>query len=198
MSQSVMAPLETAAQQVGLNQVVGSDSQASDDRDSEAGGSRNARNLDPSGGDGGVAHPHEYDATRAVNVRLANQLTRQGLDTHRLGIEARRLGSTGEAIYGPPRRRDASLRAQRIMHLTVLASAMRVHGISEPSISRAQLYAARMFDAFEARGIRVPPPRVFDPMAPSARDRQRRHRTPARTANRELARVPSEPFVLSR
>jgi hypothetical protein len=141
MSQSVMAPLETAAKQVGLNQVVGSDSQPSDDRDGGRGGSPNARNLDPSGGDGGASPPHEYDATRAVGVRLADQLTRQGLGTHRVGSEAPRLDSTGEAMYGPPRRRDASLRVQRIMHLTVLASAMRAHGISEPLISRAQLYA---------------------------------------------------------
>jgi hypothetical protein len=198
MSQSVIAPLETAARRVGLNQVIGRDSQPSDDRDGGAGGSPNARHLHPSGGDSGAARPDEYDATRAVGARLADQFTREGLGTHRLGIETPRLGSTGRATYGPPPRRDASLRVQRIMQLAVLASAMRVHGISEPSISRAQRYAARLFDVFEARGIRIPPPRVFDPMVPSARDRQRRRRTPERTANRERERVPSEPCVLSR
>jgi len=69
---------------------------------------------------------------------------------------------------------------------------MRQQGFSERSISRVQQRAQRLLDAFEAEGVEVPRPRVFDPEAPSARSRRPRA-TQERATAREMERTPSEP-----
>ncbi len=84
---------------------------------------------------------------------------------------------------GPPR---ASPEA-RAVQMAVLTAAMRQHGFSERSIVRVQQHAQRLLDAFAAEGVIVPPPRVFDPQAPSARNRRTRtaaERVPAREVER--------------
>lgn len=102
------------------------------------------------------------------------------------------------AEAGSPRRRGAQ-RAdkERTLHLAVLTAAMREQGFGERSISRVQQRAARMLDAFEKEGIPVPTPKIFDPKAPSSRDRRTRaavERSPAR----EIERAPAEPTIPAR
>ncbi len=91
-------------------------------------------------------------------------------------------------------RRDRSTASpeERAVQLAVLTSAMRQQGFSERSISRVQQRAQRLLDAFEAEGVAVPRPRVFDPDAPSARSRRPRA-TQERATAREMERTPSEP-----
>ncbi|PYE17267.1 hypothetical protein C7410_12676 [Paraburkholderia silvatlantica] len=75
----------------------------------------------------------------------------------------------------------------RAVQMAVLTAAMRQHGFSERSIARVQQRAQRLLDAFAAEGVTVPTPRVFDPQAPSARNRGTRtaaERVPAREAGR--------------
>jgi hypothetical protein len=81
---------------------------------------------------------------------------------------------------------------ERAVQLAVLTTAMRQQGFSERSISRVQQRAQRLLDAFEAEGVEVPRPRVFDPEAPSARSRRPRA-TQERATAREMERTPSEP-----
>lgn len=80
----------------------------------------------------------------------------------------------------------------RAVQMAVLTAAMRQHGFSERSIARVQQRAQRLLDAFAAEGVTVPTPRVFDPQAPSARNRGTRtaaERVPAR----EVGRAREEP-----
>jgi hypothetical protein len=84
----------------------------------------------------------------------------------------------------------------KVLHLAVLAGAMREQGFSARSISRVQQRAEQMLEAFGKEGIPVPRPKVFDPEAPSERDRRARAangRAPAREIERELAHTPAEP-----
>jgi hypothetical protein len=76
--------------------------------------------------------------------------------------------------------------------MAVLTAAMRQHGLSERSIALVQQHAQRLMGAFEAEGVTVPRPRVFDPEAPSARSRRIRA-APDRAQSREVERAPSEP-----
>ncbi|CAB3782186.1 hypothetical protein [Pararobbsia alpina] len=99
-------------------------------------------------------------------------------------------GTSRVVRHSSHRHRDESVQVQRTMHLAVIASAMRAQGFSEQSIFLARQHAARMYDLFQAQGIRVPTPKVFDPTAPSARTRPGRPSTLDRTANREIERVP--------
>jgi hypothetical protein len=89
-------------------------------------------------------------------------------------------------------RSEESVDAQRAIQLAVVVAAMRAQGFSERSISRVEEHASRMIHAFQAEGVRVPTPKVFDPKAPSARARHIRS-APDRAANREIERAPSEP-----
>jgi len=73
---------------------------------------------------------------------------------------------------------------------------MQEQGFSERSIARVQQRAARMLVAFEKEGIPVPTPKVFDPKAPSGRDRRKRP-APEREPARELDRTPAEPSPMS-
>ena len=87
--------------------------------------------------------------------------------------------------------------SERALHLAVLAAAMREQGFSERSVARVHQRAERMLVAFAREGIPVPVPKVFDPSAPSGRDRRKRSvpdRTPAREIDRTRAeRSPSSP-----
>ncbi|MBN3804345.1 DNA primase [Paraburkholderia sp. Ac-20336] len=95
------------------------------------------------------------------------------------------------------RRRDARYpESERALHLAVLMAAMREQGFSERSVARVQQRAERMLVAFQSEGIPVPTPKVFDPNAPSGRDR-RRHSAPERTPAREIDLTPAEPSSLS-
>jgi hypothetical protein len=96
-----------------------------------------------------------------------------------------------------PRRRGAQHPdSEQALHLAVLTAAMREQGFSERSIARVQQRAARMLVAFEKEGIPVPTPKVFDPKAPSGRDRRRRP-APEREPAREIDRTPAEPSSMS-
>jgi hypothetical protein len=92
------------------------------------------------------------------------------------------------------RRREPSVVSpgERAVQMAVLTAAMRQQGFSERSISRVQQRAQRLMTAFEAEGVAVPRPRVFDPEAPSARSR-RTHAAPERVPTREVERGSSEP-----
>ncbi|AOK19226.1 DNA primase [Burkholderia ubonensis] len=111
------------------------------------------------------------------------------------GGEPRSLDAHAEPIaaQAPHRRRDAQYsESERTLHLAVLTAAMREQGFSERSVARVQQRAERMLVAFQHDGIPVPTPKVFDPNAPSGRDRRKR---PAqeRTSAREIDRTPLEP-----
>jgi hypothetical protein len=105
------------------------------------------------------------------------------------------LGATepDPAKQPAPRNRNAALsEEERAMHLAVVVAAMREQGFSDRSISRVQMRAARMLDALHSEGIAVPTPKVYDPKAPSTRDRRARS-APDRVAGREMERVPADP-----
>ncbi|RDK01147.1 LPD7 domain-containing protein [Paraburkholderia lacunae] len=81
---------------------------------------------------------------------------------------------------------------ERAVQMAVLTAAMRQQGFSERSIARVQQRVQRLMTAFEAEGVTVPRPRVFDPDAPSTRNRRTRA-APERVPTREVERGPSEP-----
>lgn len=105
------------------------------------------------------------------------------VDTHAEPIPAQELH----------RRRDAQYaESERALHLAVLTAAMREQGFSERSVARVQQRAERMLVAFQHDGIPVPTPKIFDPNAPSGRDRRKRA-GPERAPAREIDRAPTEP-----
>ncbi|MDS0858640.1 DNA primase [Burkholderia pseudomultivorans] len=107
----------------------------------------------------------------------------QSLDVHAVPI----------AEQGSHRRRDAQhAQSERTLHLAVLTAAMREQGFSERSVARVQQRAERMLAAFQHDGVPVPTPKVFDPYAPSGRDRRKRA-GPERVPAREIDRTPPEP-----
>jgi hypothetical protein len=79
-----------------------------------------------------------------------------------------------------------------VLHLAVLVGAMREQGFSARSIARVQRRAEQMLDAFGREDIPVPRPKVFDPKAPSERDRRARPAA-GRAPVREVERTPVEP-----
>ncbi|MEX3916414.1 LPD7 domain-containing protein [Paraburkholderia sp. BR10872] len=81
---------------------------------------------------------------------------------------------------------------ERAVQMAVLTAAMRQHGLSERSIARVQQHAQRLLEAFVAEGVTVPPPRVFEPQAPSTRNRRPRA-VAERVAAREVERGREEP-----
>ncbi|MFM0210063.1 DNA primase [Paraburkholderia sediminicola] len=93
-------------------------------------------------------------------------------------------------------RRSTVSDEDKVLHLAVLVGAMREQGFSARSIARVQQRAEEMLDAFGLEGIPVPRPRVFDPKAPSERDRRARPaagRAPVREVEREIERALTEP-----
>jgi hypothetical protein len=89
-------------------------------------------------------------------------------------------------------RRSTVSDEDKVLHLAVLIGAMREQGFSARSIARVQQRAEEMLDAFDREGIPVPRPRVFDPKAPSERDRRTRPAT-GRAHVHEIERTPTEP-----
>jgi len=77
----------------------------------------------------------------------------------------------------------------RVLHLAVLSGAMREQGFSARSIARVQQRAEQMLVAFGRDGVSVPRPKVFDPKAPSERDRRTRQAA-GRAPSRERERAP--------
>jgi hypothetical protein len=65
-------------------------------------------------------------------------------------------------------------KSDQAMHMAVLATVMREQGFGERSIARVQQRAERMLVSFRKEGTSVPPPKVFDPKAPSGRDQRKR------------------------
>jgi hypothetical protein len=81
----------------------------------------------------------------------------------------------------------------KVMHLAVLAGAMREQGFSARSIARVQQRAQALLDAFSREGVSVPRPRAFDLKAPAERDRQARSAaSQGRAPAREIERDPVE------
>ncbi len=98
-----------------------------------------------------------------------------------------------EPVHAAPRRKPPRARPEeRAVQMAVLTAAMRQHGLSERSIARVQQHARRLLDAFVAEGVIVPTPRVFDPQAPSTRNRRTRA-VAERVAGREVERAREEP-----
>ena len=95
------------------------------------------------------------------------------------------------------RSRTAVSDEDKVLHLAVLTGAMREQGFSARSISRVRQRAEAMLDAFGRDGVPVPRPRVFDPKAPSERERRARS-APERTRTRELELTPAEPSLPAR
>lgn len=85
----------------------------------------------------------------------------------------------------------------RVLHLAVLTGAMREQGFSARSISRVRQRAEAMLEAFGKDGTPVPRPRVFDPQAPSGRERRARP-APDRTRTPEFELTPAEPPLPAR
>lgn len=111
------------------------------------------------------------------------------------GADATPVG-TNARENGPESRRPSVSDEDKVLHLAVLVGAMREQGFSARSIERVQRRAEALLDAFGREGIPVPRPKVFDPKAPSERDRRTRRavvRTPARDIELELGHTPVEP-----
>lgn len=111
-----------------------------------------------------------------------------GADVTPAGTNARENGRES--------RRPSVSDEDKVLHLAVLVGAMREQGFSARSIERVQRRAEALLDAFGREGIPVPRPKVFDPKAPSERDRRTRTavgRTPARDIELELVHTPVEP-----
>jgi len=109
------------------------------------------------------------------------------------GGESRSADSHAEPVTSeePHRRRDVQhLESERALHLAVLTAAMREQGFTERSVARVRQRAERMLVAFVHGGIPVPTPKVFDPNAPSGRDRRKRP-APERAPAREIDRTPT-------
>lgn len=113
--------------------------------------------------------------------------------------DARVAGSPAASVTEPPPRRQRDARPPEngwAMQMAVLATAMREQGFGGRSIARVQQRAERMLVAFGKEGVSVPPPKVFDPKAPSGRD-QRRRPAPERTPAPETDREPASPAPMS-
>ncbi|HDR9868666.1 TPA: DNA primase [Burkholderia cenocepacia] len=122
-----------------------------------------------------VAAPQKADYSQNGQTRSTDSLGARVDETALHGShDARHLGS------------------ERALHVAVLTAAMREPGFSERSVTRVRQHAERMLAAFQREGIPVPAPKVFDPSAPSGRNR-RKHQAPERTPARELELTPDEP-----
>ncbi|WP_081074736.1 LPD7 domain-containing protein [Burkholderia cepacia] len=132
----------------------------------------------------------QRDRTASVSPPQSNSLTGgepNSLDAHAEPIAAQELHRRRDALYAE---------SERALHLAVLTAAMREQGFSERSVARVQQRAERMLVAFQHDGTPVPTPKVFDPNAPSGRDRRKRparERSPAL----EIDRTPTEPLPSS-
>ncbi|MBB2984647.1 LPD7 domain-containing protein [Paraburkholderia tropica] len=88
---------------------------------------------------------------------------------------------------------------QRVLHLGVIAEAMRAHGFSEKSVAKVQTRAGEVMDRLRAQGVEVPAPRVFDPAGRTQQPRSRgRSVTPPAVPEVERMLQPATPAVPSR
>lgn len=134
-----------------------------------------------------------YRNTWQVEVERRERTAAESPVSHRRVSESWAVRADGAAHED----RRASRRTtvsddEKVLHLAVLVGAMREQGFSARSIARVQQRAEAMLDAFGREGISVPRPKVFDPNAPSERDRRARPAT-ARVPVREIERTPADP-----
>jgi hypothetical protein len=133
----------------------------------------------------------QVDVTRREHTAVQSVSEPEGV----AGADPTPVGTNAHESGQQPRRSGVS-EDDKVLHLAVLVGAMREQGFSARSIERVQRRAEAMLDAFGREGIPVPRPRVFDPKAPSERDRRTRTavgRTPARDIELELMHTPVEP-----
>lgn len=153
--------------------------------------------LDDRGAMVGEEEKDVYRNTWQVEVAQRERTaTEPGAPPERISeSEAVRADGAARESRRAPRRSTVS-DEDKVLHLAVLVGAMREQGFSARSIARVQQRAEEMLDAFGRDGIPVPRPKVFDPKAPSERDRRARSataRAPVREIERELVRTPVEP-----
>jgi hypothetical protein len=152
--------------------------------------------LDATGNVIGEEEKEVYRNTWQVDV-VGQERTQSGPESRARRDDAGRSDAAAPETPEQPqaaRRRESSVVSpgERAVQMAVLTAAMRQQGFSERSIARVQQRAQRLMTAFEAEGVAVPRPRVFDPEAPSARSRRTRA-APERVPTREVERGPSEP-----
>ncbi|CAB3786282.1 LPD7 domain-containing protein [Paraburkholderia fynbosensis] len=151
--------------------------------------------LDATGNVIGEEEKEVYRNTWQVDVvgKERTQSRREASDSR---SDAGRSGTAGPATaqHAQAVRRQPPVASpeEHPLQMAVLTAAMRQQGFSERSIARVQRHAQRLLDAFMAEGVTVPRPRVFDPEAPSARNRRTRT-TAERVLAREFERSPAEP-----
>ncbi|NGM80167.1 LPD7 domain-containing protein [Burkholderia multivorans] len=88
---------------------------------------------------------------------------------------------------------------QRVLHMSVLAEAMRAKGFSEKSVAKVQVSAGEIMDRLRAQGVPVPAPRVFDPAGRVQQPRPRGNlATPSAAPEVERMLQPATPAVPSR
>lgn len=89
--------------------------------------------------------------------------------------------------------------SQRLLHMSVIAEAMRAQGFSEKSVVKVQMRAGEVMDRLQAQGVRVPAPRLFDPGGRVQQPRSRGNpATPSATPDVERVLQPAAPAVPSR
>ncbi|WP_155638975.1 LPD7 domain-containing protein [Burkholderia multivorans] len=87
----------------------------------------------------------------------------------------------------------------RLLHMSVIAEAMRAQGFSEKSVVKVQMRAGEVMDRLQAQGVQVPAPRLFDPHGRVQQPRSRGNPVAPSTAP-DVERVlqPAAPAVPSR
>lgn len=153
-------------------------------------------------GEGNVVREEDKDVYRntwQVDVVQRERESAVPAKSDRPPGDARVADSPDASVTEPPPRRRRGARHPEndwAMQMAVLTTAMREQGFGERSIARVQQRAERMLVAFGREGTSVPPPKVFDPKAPSGRD-QRRRPAPERTPAPEIDREPAAPAPMS-
>jgi hypothetical protein len=152
--------------------------------------------LDDQGAVVGEQEKDVYRNTWQVDVAQRERSTAEsgGRPDHSSGTAA--SGNAPAREERQAHRRSTVSDEDKVLHLAVLVGAMREQGFTARSIARVQQRAEEMLDAFGREGITVPRPRVFDPKAPSERDRRGRQaagRASVREVEREIGRTPVEP-----
>ncbi|HEB3530058.1 TPA: hypothetical protein RZC51_001537 [Burkholderia cenocepacia] len=105
----------------------------------------------------------------------------------RATVEQRDRQPAVEAGWGDP---------QRVLHMSVLAEAMRAKGFSEKSVAKVQVSAGEIMDRLRAQGVPVPAPRVFDPAGRVQQPRSRGNpATPSAAPEVERMLQPATPAV---
>ncbi|MCP2091981.1 UNVERIFIED_ORG: hypothetical protein J2Y81_008087 [Paraburkholderia sediminicola] len=117
------------------------------------------------------------------------------------GTERRTIERYVWRATGEPRDRQPAVEAerddpQRVLHMSVLAEAMRARGFSEKSVAKVQVSAGEIMDRLRAQGVPVPAPRVFDPAGRVQQPRLRGNpATPSAAPEVERMLQPATPAV---